>query len=261
MVASLHLGVVMRWKLLLLALAFVVLPAHAQLFADDDARKAILQLRQQIATLERQVQQNQTDMAARLDTAQRSQLDLVNQLETNRQEMARLRGQIETLANEVATLQKRNRDLYADLDARIKKFEPTSMNVDGRSATVERAELAAYETPLAQFRAGDFKGSLPGFREFVARYPQSVYAPAAHYWIGSAHYALKDYKAAISAHQVLVDRYPDSARVPEALLSIAESQVQLGDRRAANRTLTRLVKDYPETDAGRIAKERLPSTR
>jgi tol-pal system protein YbgF len=85
--------------------------------------------------------------------------------------------------------------------------------------------------------------------------------PAAHFWIGSSHYALKDYKAAISAHQVIVDRYKDSPRAPDALLSIAESQVQLGDRKSASRTLGRIVKEYPDTEAAKIARERLPATK
>jgi tol-pal system protein YbgF len=251
----------MRMRHLVLSLALIVaLPAHAQLFADDDARKAILQLRQQIATMERQLQELGGRLD-RLDAAQRNQLELINQLEVLRQDNARLRGQIESLTNEVATLQKRNRDLYADLDARLKKFEPTTVTVDGRTAAVERAELADYEAPLTQFRAGDFKGSLGGFQQFVARYPQSAYAPAAQYWLGSAHFALKDYKSAIAAFQTLVDRYGESARVPDALLSMAESQVQLGDRKGANRTLTRIIKDHPDTDAARVAKERLPGTK
>jgi tol-pal system protein YbgF len=260
-VASSHLEGVMRLRSLLAAVSLaIVLPAHAQLFADDDARKAILQLRGQITAL----QQRDTELTARLErleSAQRNQLELVNQIESMRQENARLRGQIEALANEVATLQKRNRDLYADLDARLKKMEPTSVTVDGRTAAVDRDELAAYEAPLAQFRAGDFKGSLPGFQHFVARYPQSAYAAAAQYWIGSAFYAVKDYKSAITAHRTLVERYADSPRVPDALLSIAESQVQLGDRKSANATLARIIKEYPDTEAARIAKERLPATR
>jgi tol-pal system protein YbgF len=251
----------MRFNSLAAAFALAIaLPAHAQLFADDDARKAILQIRQQITTL----QQRDSELTARLDrleAAQRNQLELVNQLEIMRQENARLRGQVETLTNEVATVQKRNRDLYADLDARLKKFEPTSVTVDGRTAAVDRTELAAYEAPLAQFRAGDFKGALPGFQQFVSRYPQSAYAPAAQYWIGSAHYALKDYKSAIAAHRLLVDRYVDSPRVPDALLSMAESQVQLNDRKAANATLARIIKEFPDTEAAKIARERLPGTR
>jgi tol-pal system protein YbgF len=252
----------MRINSLAVLLALLIaLPAHAQLFGgDDEARKAILQLRGQISVL----QQRETELTARLDrveAAQRNQLELVNQIESLRQENARLRGQLETLTNEVATLQKRNRDLYTDLDARLKKMEPQSMTVDGRAAAIDRTELAAYEGPLAQFRAGDFKASLPGFQQFVARYPSSAYAPAAQYWIGSAHYALKDYKSAIAAHRTLIERYADSPRVPDALLSMAESQVQLGDRKSANATLNRIIKEFPETDAAKIARERLPSTR
>ena len=72
----------------------IALPAHAQLFGgDDEARKAILQIREQIKVL----QQRETEMTARLDrmeSAQRNQLELVNQIESLRQESARLRGQL-----------------------------------------------------------------------------------------------------------------------------------------------------------------------
>ena len=213
----------MKWIALLLAL-WLASPAHAQIFSDSEARKAILELRAKLAEL----QQKDSDLSARIDrleSAQRNQLELANQTETLRQEISRLRGQIEALTNEVATLQKRNRDLYADLDARLKKMEPSTVAVDGKSVAVDRSELTAYEAALAQFRASDFKGALSSFQQFVARYPQSAYVPVAHYWIGSSHYALKEYKSAIAAQQILVDRYADSTRAPDALLSIAESQL------------------------------------
>jgi tol-pal system protein YbgF len=178
-----------------------------------------------------------------------------------KQEIARLRGQVESLTNEVATLQKRNRDLYTDLDARMKKFEPTTVTVDGRSATVERTEQAAYDAALAQFRGGDFKGSIGSFQQFLSRYPASAYAPAAWYFIGSAQFALKDYKASIASNQVIVDRYKESPRAPEALLSMADSQLQMADKRAANRTLTRVIQEYPNSEAAVMARERLPATR
>ena len=245
----------MNYRTLAAAFALIVaLPAHAQLFSDDDARKAILELRQRLNAV-------QSELGARLDTAQRNQLDLANQNETLRQEIARLRGQVETLTNEVATLQKRNRDLYTDLDARLKKFEPSTVTVDGRTATVERAEQAAYEAALTQFRSGDFKGSIGSFQQFLTKYPSSAYVPAVQYFIGSAHFALKDYKASISANQVIVDRYKDSPRAPEALLSIADSQLQLADKRGANRTLTRVIQEYPNSEAAVVARERLPGTR
>jgi len=251
-------------KLTSLAGAFlliVALPAQAQLFADDDARKAILELRQRLAATEKALQARNDELQARLDTAQRGQLDMVNQNDAMKQEIARLRGQVESLANEVAQLQKRNRDLYADLDARLKKFEPSTVTVDGRTATIERTEQAAYDAALAQFRASDFKGSIAGFQQFIARYPASAYVPAAQYFIGSAYFALRDYKSSIAAHQVVVDKYRDSPRAPEALLAMADGQLQLADKKSANRTLTRVIKEYPDSEAAALAKERLPATR
>ena len=232
----------------------VTLPAHAQLLSDSDARKAILELRQRLSAV-------QSELTARLDTAQRNQLDMANQNELLKQEIARLRGQVESLTNEVATLQKRNRDLYTDLDARLKKFEPTSVTVDGKSATVERTEQAAYDAALAQFRGGDFKGSIGSFQQFLSRYPASAYAPAAWYFIGSAQFALKDYKGSIASNQVIVDRYKDSPRAPEALLSMADSHLQMADKRGANRALTRVIQEYPNSEAAVMARERLPGTR
>ena len=232
----------------------VTLPAHAQLLSDSDARKAILELRQRLSAV-------QSELTARLDTAQRNQLDMANQNELLKQEIARLRGQVESLTNEVATLQKRNRDLYTDLDARLKKFEPTSVTVDGKNATVERTEQAAYDAALAQFRGGDFKGSIGSFQQFLSRYPASAYAPAAWYFIGSAQFALKDYKGSIASNQVIVDRYKDSPRAPEALLSMADSHLQMADKRGANRALTRVIQEYPNSEAAVMARERLPGTR
>jgi tol-pal system protein YbgF len=253
----------MRLRSLAVALFLVAaLPAaQAQLFADDDARKAILELRQRLATLERTLQQKDTELTTRLDAAQRAQLDLVNQNDLLKQEVARLRGQVESLANEVATLQKRNRDLYTDLDARLKKLEPASVTVDGRTATVDRTEQAAYDAALAQFRAGDFKAAIGSFQQFITRHPASAYVPVAQYFIGSAYFGLKDYKASIAAHRVVVERFRDSPRAPEALLAIADSQLQLADRKGANATLMRVIKEYPDSEAAVLARERLPGTR
>ncbi|MGH6612033.1 MAG: YbgF trimerization domain-containing protein, partial [Burkholderiaceae bacterium] len=182
----------------MLALCFA-LPAHAQIFSDSEARRAVLELRARLAEQERALQQKEAELTTRmerLEAAQRNQLELANQSEVLRQEIARLRGQVEALNNEVVSLQKRNKDLYADLDARLKKMEPSTVTVDGKAAAVDRSEQTAYETALSQFRASDFKGALTGFQQFVARYPQSPYVPVAHYWIGSSYYALKDYKSA-----------------------------------------------------------------
>lgn len=250
-------------------LALACSPSYA-LFGDDEARKAILDLRDHVAQIEQDqaarnaaVGQRLDKLESRMDTAvqafDRGQGETAAQLDALRQEISKLRGLVEQVANDVATLQKRDKDLYSDLDARLKKLEPTAVSIEGKSFQIDREEQAAYDSALAQFRASDFRSAVGGLTTFLARYPQSVYAPAAQFWLGSSYYAIKDYKSAIGAQQALLDHFPDSPRAPDALLNVAASQIELNDRKSARVTLNRVIADYPDTDSARLAKERLTS--
>jgi tol-pal system protein YbgF len=248
----------------LLALALIA-PAHAQLFGDNEARKAILDLRAKVAEVEKQLNDKIADLgqlaarADRLEAAQRGQLELANQIDALKQEIAKLNGRIDALANDVSTVQKRNRDLYTDLDARLKNLEPTTATVDGKSGAVSRDEQAAYDAALVLFRAADFNSAVASLQQFLARYPQSIYVPTAQYWLGNAYYALKDYRNAIAAQQVVLDRFVDSPRAPEAMLNIAASHVELKDRPRAKVVLQKIISDFPDSEAAKVAKDRLAS--
>jgi len=250
-----------------LALAVLAMPiggAHAAIFGDDEARKAILELRDNLAESNRQ-QHDAMDALAkrieqlenRIDALQHGLSESASKNDATLVELAKLRGATEELANEVSTGQKREKDLYADIDARLHKLEPTTVTVDGHNATVERDEQLSYEAAMGLFRGNDFRGAINALSAFVARYPQSVYGPTAQFWLGSSYYAVKDFPASVSAQSALLERYPDSPRVPEALLNIAASQIELNDRKGARATLSRIINDYPNSDAAKLANERL----
>ncbi len=253
---------------LLLAAALMLgaaAPSYA-LFGDEEARKAIVDLREQVAQLQKDHAARIDELSHRIDridnllqAIQRGQLESGGQFDQLHQELAKLRGMIEQVTNDVATLQKRDRDLYSDLDARIKKLEPTAVTVDGKSVQIDRDEQAAYDSAMALFKASDFRTAAGGLSAFLARYPQSAYAPSAQFWLGSSYYAIKDYRAAIAAQQSLLDRFPDSPRAPDALLNIAASQIELNDKKSARATLNKVISDFPDSDAAKLAKERLAS--
>lgn len=237
----------------LLAVAtWLPLQAHAGLLDDDEARKAILDLRAKLADMSR-------DLNARIDTKsdKTAALDMLNQNEQINQEIARLRGQIEVLANDIATAQKRQRDYYTDLDARIKKLEPRQETIDGQAAEVMPTEKQAYDTAMEQFKSGDYKGAATALQQFVRRYPESAYAANAQYWLGNAYYAQRDYKNAIAAQQVVATTYRDSAKAPDAMLNIATSYTELKDKVNARKALQQLVSKYPDSTAAAAAKDRL----
>ena len=242
-----------------LCAAFIA-PASAALFGDDEARKAILELRERVAEQDRRLQDKNSELARRLDqldAANRAQLEFANTVESQRRDIAGLRGQVEKLTNEVSVLQQRNRDLYADIDARLKKFEPVAVSIEGRQVQVDRNEQAGYEAALTQFRAADFRSAAGSLKAFVERYPQSAYGVSAYYWLGNSLYALKDYAGAIAAQEVVVGRFKDSPRAPDALLNIASSQMELAQPQQAAGTLQRILTDYPTSEAARTARERL----
>jgi tol-pal system protein YbgF len=241
-----------------------VAPARAALFGDDEARKAILELRDNLAESERKQNERMDalakrldEIANRLDALQHGMSEAADKSDATNLDVAKLRGATEQLANDVANTQKRERELYADLDQRMRKLEPAVITVDGRSGQVDREEQMAYDAAMAQFRANDYRSAAHALNAFVARYPQSVYTPAAQFWLGSSYYAIKDFPSAISAQQNLIERFPDSPRIPEALLNIAASQVELNDRKNARATLNRIVNDYPDSEAAKLAHDRL----
>jgi tol-pal system protein YbgF len=233
--------------------AFAYLPLHASagVFDDDEARKAILDLRSKVEALSQSVN-------ARIDTKadKSSTLDLVNQNEVTLQEISKLRGQIEVLANELANAQKRQKDFYVDLDARLRKLEPRQVTIDGKAAQVDPTEQKDYDAAMLLFKAGDYKAAAGALDAFVRRYPESGYAANAQYWLGNAFYAQRDCKSAIAAQQVVLKAYPDSPKAADAMLNIASCQTELKDK-AAKKTLQDLIKTYPDTPAAETAKERL----
>jgi tol-pal system protein YbgF len=233
---------------LLAACSWFPLHANAALFEDDEARKAILDLRARLNSM-------QSEINTKADKT--NNLDLHNQNEQLRQEIAKLRGQIEVLTNELANTQRRQKDFYVDLDNRLRKMEPRTITVDGKEVSVEQGEQRSYDAAMAFFRAADYKNASESFADFLRRYPQSGFAPSAQYSLGNTYYALRDCRNAIAAQQVVVQKYGDNPKAPDAMLTIATCQMELKDRAAAKKTLETLIAQYPESPASQTAKDRL----
>lgn len=238
--------------------------ARAGLFDDDEARKAILDLRQRIESIRLSVdetnrrmgdeQKRATDDGAQLRGAL---LDLQNQIEALKQDVSKLRGQNEQLARDLAETQRRQKDLAAGVDDRLRRFEPIKVTLDGREFTAEPVEKRDYDAAFALFRKGDFAPSQSALSDFLKRYPQSGYMASAFFWLANAQYANRDFKEALANFRAFASQFGDHARAPEALLSAANCQIELKDTRGARKTLDDLVKAFPQSEAAAAARERI----
>jgi tol-pal system protein YbgF len=216
--------------------------SNAALFEDTDARRAILDLRERV---ERQGEE--------IQNFQRSLLEQQNQFEALRTETARLRGEKEELTQEL----RRQQELSQGVDDRLKKFEPSTVKVDGVEFVAEPAETKAYEDALSVFRKGDFPAATTVFNDFIKRYPKSGYVVPSLFWLGNAQYANRAYANAIANFNTLLSKAPNHLRAPDSLLSVANCQLELKDLKTARKTLAEVVKTFPHTEAAAAASERL----
>ena len=243
---------------------FLSQASQAAIFGDDEARKAILQLRQRVETLHADQNQELTDLKNHLskieeglDAKGRGQLEVSKQLDLLQKDLALVRGQIENLTNELSNTQRKQRDLYADLDKRLAVLEPKAVSIDNVNYPVQPNEIKAYEAAIAPYQARNFKPAVASLSKFLELFPDSPYAPQVYHWLGNAYYALRDCRNAITAQEKLIQNYPSNSRVPDALLNVSTCQIDLNDRKAARKTLETIVRDYPTTPAAETAKERL----
>jgi tol-pal system protein YbgF len=241
------------------ALAAVLMLAHGAahaLFDDDVARARIEELRKQVDAAAKAVDERLSKVEDR-----RALVDLATQIEALRAEIARLRGQIEVLQNQAETADKRGKDLYVDIDTRLRKLEQPKEGAAGDKPAAEgapaAAETKAYEAALNQFKLGNYPLAISAFQGFLVTYPSSKLAPNAQYWIGNAHAAQGQHRMAISAQQRLLATWPEDAKAPDAMIGIANAMDALGDRRGAQKTLEGILAKYPQSSAAASAKQRL----
>lgn len=249
------------WHTACLLLALSAPVAHAGLFDDDEARRAILDLRQKLeqgseAQRVRQTEIN-TQILDQIAQMRGSLLDLSNQLERMRTENAQLRGQVEQLARDVSELQVQMKDLTQGLDDRLRRLEPQKASVDGKEFMADAEEIRLYEAAMAQVRSGDFDAAATSLAVFRVRYPSSGYGQSVLFWLGNAQYGKRDYVEAIASFRGFAGSYPGDLRAPEALLAVANCHFELKDVKSARKALDDLFKAYPDSEAALAGKQRL----
>ncbi len=214
--------------------------------------------------------------------ANQSLLDLANQNEALRSDLRAMHNDIDQLTNNLDAGRKQQRDLYADLDRRMKVIESRGAGAAGGAAGAAGAaaaagsgeagaaggagadasaagadDKAAYQAAFGLLKDGQYDRAITAFGKFLTVYPTSQLADNAQYWLGEAYYVNKSYNEAQAAFQRVVDKYPQSRKRPDALLKIGFCQYELKQWEPAKGTLSQVATQFPDTPAGHLAQQRL----
>jgi tol-pal system protein YbgF len=245
-----------KWGVAALLTCFSLV-SHAALFEDDEARRAILDLRQKLEIS----QQNSKTQLEEIAVLRKALFDIQNQIDALKSDQSTLRGANEQLLKELSEIQLKQKDVLQSVDSRLSKFEPIKIVLDGLEFQADPAEKKEFEASLAVFRTGDFAAAQNSLLNFLRKYPSSGYASSSLFWLGNAQYATKDYKESIVNFRKLLSIAPQHARASEAMLAISNCLIELKDLKAAKKAMEELVKLYPTSDAAQTAKDRLARLR
>jgi tol-pal system protein YbgF len=212
--------------------------------------------------------------------ANQSLLEVSNQLEALRSDVRAMHNDVDQLSNALDAGRKQQRDLYADLDRRMKSLESrgggaaaaapaaaaaaaagsASNSVPAPASDAGAAngdDKAAYQAAFGQLKDGQYDRAIVAFQKFLGAFPDSSLADNAQYWLGEAYYVNKSYPEAQAAFQRVIDKYPQSRKVPDALLKIGYCRYETKQWDGAKEVLTQVTTQYSDSPAGRLAQQRL----
>ena len=200
-----------------------------------------------------------------------SLVQLAQRIDGLQAEIRTLNGRIEELQNANEGLRKQQRELYADLDQRLKAAPAAAAAVPG--ATVAPVAGAGGATPAVvpaggdeqslygkafdTLKSGDYAAAVTAFRQLAATYPNGALADNTQYWLGEAYYVTRDYDHASACFERVLATWPNSRKAPDALLKLGYTQAEQKRFAAARGTLQQVQTRFPGTDAARLATERL----
>ena len=213
------------------------------------------------------------DLERRMEAIERvvqnqSLVNLTQQVGAAERRGDEIQGRVESLEHNSETTADRQRQLYADLDARIQELEsslrartPSVMDggtlSPGQLPVPDGSDRDNYQAAFELLKEQRYEPAAMAFQQFLVTYPDSELADNAQYWLAESHYVTQMFDEALSEFEVVITKFPRSRKVPDALLKMGYCNYELKQWDASRTSLQRVQADYPETTAARLAGQRL----
>jgi len=221
------------------------------------------------------VEQRLGQIERMLEARSGAQLQMLNQLDSLQQDVAELRGITEEHQYRLEQLLERQRELYQEIDRRFSNLKDSPSQ--NRSAGNQYAELdqvptqtdsSSYSPNLSENDAYDkaialvledkrYDDAIPAFQSFLKNFPNSTYAPNAHYWLGQLFFAKRQYDEAKQQFETVVNGYPDSNKRGDCLLKLGAIASEQDKSADATAYYQQVIEEYPDSTEANLAKQRL----
>jgi len=228
-------------------------------------------------------------------------MEMIQQVDQISEDINLLRGEIEVQGNDIDDIKKRQRELYQDIDRRLRDIESRSVSqapatqmttpqvavppqpaIEPSGTTAETPSLSAgsaaaatsapvsapqpgekqaYQAAFDTLKEGRYKEAKAELAAFLAKYPNSGFAGNAQYWLGEAHYVTRSFEQGIVEFEKVLNNFPGSNKVPDAMLKLGYTYYELKQYPQAKTVLQELRTRFPDETAARLASKRLDRIR
>ena len=117
--------------------------------------------------------------------------------------------------------------------------------------------MRVYDTAWADYTAGNFDLAIEGFNGYVRSFPRSESADNAQYYVGESYFQRGKLAEALDAFNRVIATYPKSDVLGQAYYKRGLCYERLNQPDRARESYDYLVKTLGDSDAGRLAKQRL----
>ena len=199
-----------------------------------------------------------------------SLVDLTVQVDGLQRQAADMRGRTESLEHGGEITASRQRDLYVDLDERIRILEERVQGASSSVSVMDGGSLAPgqlpvpggsdrdnYQAAFELLKQQRYEPAALAFQQFLVSFPESQLADNAQYWLAESYYVTDRFDEALAQFSIVINQYSDSRKVPDALLKMGYCNYELERWNDARAALARVQSEYPDTTAARLAAQRL----
>lgn len=114
-----------------------------------------------------------------------------------------------------------------------------------------------WDMAWADYAGTQYSLAIDGFETYIKTFPKSEKAGDAQHYIGEIYYLQGKYREAVAAYDRAISDFPAGKMLPDSYYKRGQALNALGQTDRARESWEYVVKNYPNSDAGRLARQRL----
>ncbi len=213
----------------------------------------------------------------KLERQVRNQTDLLKQIETITQQVKDLQGQLEVATHDIKILKDEQKSQYSDLDQRLsdlshqkeehsgsvanKKLASVKEDSNrGNTADVSIAEdkgQKAYQAAYTLLKTKNYDKAKSALQKFIHTYPDDTNIANAYYWLGNIYLLKNQPDKAILQFKIATKTDVQHTKTADILYKLGLAYLMQGNTKQARIEFKKVKQDYPNTQAAKLASEKL----